>query len=71
MNEWFVKKDSAIYRQKALEWRCCKSDAARKRFISENDIRWSELLCLQYFHPVQHIIVDSMHYLFLGTVNSL
>ena len=46
MDSWFVSKDSALYRQKALEWRQCKSDAARKWFVSENNIRWSELLHL-------------------------
>ena len=52
MDSWFVSKDLALYHQKALEWRQCKSDAARKRFVSKNDVRWSELFRLQYFDPV-------------------
>ena len=66
MYSWFVSKDSALYHQKAFEWRQCKSNAARKWFVSENDVRWSELLHLQYFDPVRHTIVDPMYCLFLG-----
>lgn len=66
MDEWFIRKDSALHRQKAIEWRRCKSNAARKRFVSENGIRWSELLRLQYFDPIRHVVIDPMHCLFLG-----
>ena len=66
MNKWFFPKDSATYRQKALEWRYCNSDAARKQFVKDNDVRWSELLRLPYFDPVQYVIVDLMYCLFLG-----
>ena len=66
MNDWFIQKDSALYRKNALEWRHCKSDAARKRFVKENSVRWTELLRLQYFDPIRYTIVDPMHCLFLG-----
>ena len=52
MNDWFIQKDSALYQKNALEWRYCKSDAARKRFVKENSVRWIELLRLQYFDPI-------------------
>ena len=66
MNEWFVLKDSAIYRQNAIEWRRCSSNAARKRFTSNKLVRWSEFLRLLYFNPIRHLVIDPMHCLFLG-----
>ena len=39
MDEWFIRKDSREHRQKALEWRYCKSDVERKRFIKANRVR--------------------------------
>jgi hypothetical protein len=66
MNEWFVSRDSAIYLRNAIEWRRCSSNAARKRFVNENHVRWSELLRLPYFDPIRHLVVDPMHCLFLG-----
>jgi hypothetical protein len=66
MEEWFVKKDSTKHRENALEWRRCKSNAGRKRFIKETGVRWSELLRLSYFDPICFVVVDPMHCLFLG-----
>ena len=66
MNEWFIQKDSAVHRQKALEWRRCNSDAERKRFVKDNKVCWSELLRLNYFNPIRHAIVDPMYCIFLG-----
>jgi hypothetical protein len=66
MNEWFISRDLAIHRRNSIEWRSCNSNAARKRFVSENHVRWSELLRLPYFDPIRHLVVDPMHCLFLG-----
>ena len=66
MDEWFIQKDLAVHQEKALEWRHCSSDAERKRFVKDNKVRWSELLRLNYFNPIRHVIVDPMHCLFLG-----
>ncbi|EXX70393.1 hypothetical protein RirG_087920 [Rhizophagus irregularis DAOM 197198w] len=62
----YSARDSNEYRQNALGWRRCNSDAARKRFVKETGVRWSELLCLSYFDPIRFITVDPMHCLFLG-----
>ena len=69
MDEWFVIRDSAKHRQDVIGWRTCKSDAARKRFVKQTGVRWSELLRLPYFDPIRFIIVDPMHCLFLGIAN--
>ena len=66
MDQWFVNRSSAEHYQNAIKWRKCKSDAARKRFVKENGVRWSELLRLPYFDPIRFITVDPMHCLFLG-----
>ena len=66
IDEWFVNRDSAEFRENAYEWRHCKSDASRKRFAKNTGVRWSELLRLPYFDPIKFIVVDPMHCLFLG-----
>src|SRR5271170_5544834 len=65
MDEWFIQKDPDMNRKNALEWRHCNSDVARKDFVKENEVRWSELYRISYFNPIQHVIVDLMHCLFL------
>ena len=42
------------------------SDAAKSRFAKQTGVRWSELLRLPYFDPIQFLTVDPMHCLFLG-----
>jgi hypothetical protein len=66
IDEWFVNRDSAEFRENAYEWRRCKSDASRKYFTKNTGVRWSELLRLPYFDPIKFIVVDPMHCLFLG-----
>jgi hypothetical protein len=71
MDEWFVQKDLAVHQEKALEWRHCSSDAERKRFVKDNKVRWSELLRLNYFNPIRHVIVDPMHCIFWALLSGL
>jgi len=66
IDEWFVSRESAEFRENAHEWRRCKSDASRKHFTKSTGVRWTELLRLPYFDPIRFIIVDPMHCLFLG-----
>jgi hypothetical protein len=65
-DEWFIMKDSTKHRENALNWRRCKSNAERTRFVKENGVRWSELLRLPYFDPIRFVVIDPMHCLFLG-----
>jgi hypothetical protein len=39
MKDWFVAKDSSEHLQNALAWRCCNSDASRKRFVKQTGVR--------------------------------
>ena len=66
MAEWFIMKDSTNHRENALNWRRCKSNAERTRFVKQNGVRWSELLRLPYFDPIRFVVIDPMHCLFLG-----
>ena len=66
MDEWFVTRDSNQHREDANGWRRCNSNAARERFVKVTGIRLSKLLRLPYFDLIRFIIVDLMHYLFLG-----
>jgi len=66
MAEWFIMKDSTKHRENALNWRRCKSNAERTRFVKQNRVRWSELLRLPYFDPIRFVVIDPMHCLFLG-----
>ncbi|GBB89974.1 hypothetical protein RclHR1_16820006 [Rhizophagus clarus] len=66
MSDWFIMKDPVEHRQKALEWRRCKSNAERERFVKVNGVRWSEILRLSYFDLIQFVVIDPMHCLFLG-----
>jgi hypothetical protein len=68
LSEWFIARDSAKHRQEANDWRRCNSQAARKRYVTEKGMRWSELLRLPYFDPIRFITIDPMHCLFLGIV---
>ena len=40
----------------------------RKKIVDSTGIRWSELSRLPYFDPCRHVVVDTMHNLFLGLV---
>jgi hypothetical protein len=66
MSEWFINRDSAQFRENALGWRRCNSNAARNRFVKTTGVRWSELLRLPYFDPIRFLSIDPMHCLFLG-----
>jgi hypothetical protein len=66
MDEWFISQDSSQHRENAHEWRKCKSDTSRKTFVKQMGVRWSELLRLSYFDPIQFMTIDPMHCLFLG-----
>ena len=66
IDEWFIARDPSQHREDALGWRRCNSNAARKRYVKETGVRWSELLRLPYFDPIRFLTVDPMHCLFLG-----
>ena len=66
MDNWFITQDSSQHCQNAVGWQYCNSDAARSQFAKQTGVRWSELLRLPYFDPIQFLTVDPMYCLFLG-----
>ena len=69
MDDWFIERDLEEHRRNAENWRLCKSEEERKRYVSSTLVRWTELLRLPYFNPIRHLVVDPMHCLFLGIAN--
>ena len=56
------------HRRFAKEWLDATSKSKRKAFYKKHGVRWSELLRLSYWDPVNWVVVDGMHNLFLGIV---
>ena len=56
------------HRQFAKEWLDATSKSKRKALYKKHGVRWSELLRLSYWDPVNWVVVDGMHNLFLGIV---
>ncbi|KAJ3525025.1 hypothetical protein NMY22_g10750 [Coprinellus aureogranulatus] len=61
-------KTGAEFREAAEEWRNASSKENRKKLYKKNGVRWSELLRLDYWDPVQNTVIDGMHNLLLGVV---
>jgi hypothetical protein len=66
IDQWFLPRDVKEIKNNAALWKECKTEQARKRHVSDTLVRWSEIYRLPYFDPVQFLIVDPMHCLFLG-----
>jgi len=56
------------HHQFAKEWLDATSKSQRKALYMKNSVHWSELLHLTYWDPVNWVVVDGMHNLFLGIV---
>jgi hypothetical protein len=60
------------HRQLGDEYLHLSTPTACKNFMKEHATRYCQLSCLPYFNLVKQIIIDPMHYLFLGMfINSL
>jgi hypothetical protein len=62
----FIRRRSKEHREQAEAWRDALTLAERDRLFALHGARWSELLRLKYWKPVQFTLIDSMHCLFLG-----
>jgi hypothetical protein len=56
------------HRAAAEEWKNAETKSERDKVFRRHGVRWSELLRLPYWDPVQFIIINGMHNLFLGVV---
>lgn len=64
----FRPKTCEEHRKFAKEWLEATSKTRRKALFKKHGVRWSELLRLCYWDPVNWVVVDGMHNLFLGLV---
>ncbi|PSR72259.1 hypothetical protein PHLCEN_2v11851 [Hermanssonia centrifuga] len=58
------------HRRAAEAWRDAPSTQERERLFKENGIRWTELLRLPYWDPLQFAAIDSMHNHYLGLLEN-
>ncbi|KAA1479800.1 hypothetical protein DENSPDRAFT_789577 [Dentipellis sp. KUC8613] len=60
------QRTSEEYRRWAFRWRDAESESIRAKITTEHGVRYSELLRLPYWNPVENTVVDTLHALFLG-----
>ncbi len=58
--------DVSTFKKHAQEWKDADSITEKKKLFKANGVRWSAFLALPYWDPLQAIIIDGMHNLFLG-----
>ncbi|KAE9384352.1 hypothetical protein BT96DRAFT_770992, partial [Gymnopus androsaceus JB14] len=61
----FVPRTNTEHRRMAQEWLAAETEAERDALYHRNGVRWSELLRLEYWDPVQNTVVDPMHGFYL------
>ncbi|KAJ2936177.1 hypothetical protein H1R20_g917, partial [Candolleomyces eurysporus] len=49
----------------ATQWKEAKSTTEREKITKQYGVRWSELLRLPYWDPIQFTVIDSMHAFYL------
>ncbi|KLO04449.1 hypothetical protein SCHPADRAFT_802129, partial [Schizopora paradoxa] len=65
MKNWKPRDINTVKRH-AEEWRDTLSINKRKKMYRKNGVRWSAFMALPYWDPLQAIVIDGMHNLFLG-----
>ena len=63
-------RENDIHREIVAEVLTAPTRQDRDRTESENGVRYSELLRLPYYQPIQFVVLDPMHNLFLGTAKT-
>ncbi|GBC05891.1 hypothetical protein RclHR1_00650010 [Rhizophagus clarus] len=69
MAECFKTRDLEEFYKDAMKWYNCKSKNERNHHVSNNLIRWTELLKLCYFNLIRYCVIDPMYNLFLEIAN--
>ncbi|KZS89123.1 hypothetical protein SISNIDRAFT_387352, partial [Sistotremastrum niveocremeum HHB9708] len=57
----FPPRLSSVHRECAEEWKNAETESEMDRLEQEKGARWSELLRLRYWNPIQFKVIDSMH----------
>ncbi|KAF9016539.1 hypothetical protein BDZ89DRAFT_1216320 [Hymenopellis radicata] len=58
--EW-VARTGANVRMQAEEWKNCPTISGKKEIAKRNGVRWTPLHDLEYWNPVQYVILGFMH----------
>ncbi|KIJ50240.1 hypothetical protein M422DRAFT_44405 [Sphaerobolus stellatus SS14] len=66
----YPRRTAQEHRQMAFEWRDAVSQTAQVNAFKKNGIRYIELLRLPYWDPTCFTVVDPMHNLFLGLIQT-
>ncbi|KAF8887304.1 hypothetical protein BD779DRAFT_1470716 [Infundibulicybe gibba] len=66
----FPPRTDAEQRRLGEEYRKLANKTAHINFVKVNATRYTQLSCLPYFNLVDQVIIDPMHNLFLGLVNT-
>jgi len=61
-------RTKAEFKEAEKRHKAAKDAKERQQIVDSTGIRWSELSRLPYFDPCRHVVVDTMHNLFLGLV---
>ncbi|KZS89705.1 hypothetical protein SISNIDRAFT_416779 [Sistotremastrum niveocremeum HHB9708] len=68
--ETWKQRDFSEHLVQALKWKNASSEADRNKITAEFGLRFSELLRLSYWKATAYTIIDSMHALLLGLLES-
>jgi hypothetical protein len=66
----FTPRNGEDFRSKAYTYHSLNSEDARKKFLEEHGIRWTEFARLSYFDVVRCSVIDPMHNLLQGVVKN-
>ena len=69
MYESWLRRSNADCHSYTEKWWNASNATAAKAVFDKCGLWWSELLCLPYFDPLQFVVIDAMHNLFLGFIN--
>ena len=59
------------HRQLVEEIVNAKTKQEQEALESQSGVRYTELLCLPYYKPIEFLVIDPMHNLFLGTAKTM
>jgi hypothetical protein len=61
----------ADHREAAEEWRNARTKKEQARVAQSTGVKYSVLLQLDYWNPIRHVVVDSLHCFWLGICRTL
>lgn len=69
IDNWEPRNDRDVI-STGIRYQMARSKAEKKQIVKQTGVKYSPLQTLDYFSPVQDVIIDPMHNLFLGVAKS-